>query len=229
MADMKKLSGNQLKVIALIAMTIDHIGMQIFKEYRILRIIGRIAFPIFAYMIAEGCRYTKSKKKYLQTMVISAAVCQVAYFFALDSLYQCILVTFSLSLLLIFAYDKASKNTDAKSYGILFVTFLGVLFLTEVLPNILKGTDYRVDYGFWGVVLPLLVYIGEGKAQKLMYAAAGLTLVAADFGGVQWYAFAALPFLALYSGKRGKMQMKNFFYIYYPVHLVVIYLISYII
>ena len=127
MTDIKKLSGNQLKVIALIAMTIDHIGMQIFKEYRIFRIIGRIAFPIFAYMIAEGCRYTKSKKKYLQAVAISATVCQVAYFLALNSLYQCILVTFLLSILLIFAYDKASKNTDAKSYGILFVTFLGAI------------------------------------------------------------------------------------------------------
>ena len=229
MADMKKLSGNQLKVIALIAMTIDHIGMQILPEHRILRIIGRIAFPIFAYMIAEGCRYTKSRKKYLMTMAFWAAVCQIVYLFALNSLYQCILVTFFLSLLLVFAYDNAIKNTDAKSYGLLLVTFLGILFLTEGLPHILLGTDYRVDYGFWGVMLPLLVYIGEGKIQKIAYAAAGLTLVAADFGGVQWYAFAALPFLALYNGKRGKMHMKNLFYIYYPVHLAVIYIISYII
>ena len=229
MADIKKLSGNQLKVIALIAMTIDHIGMQILPKYRILRIIGRIAFPIFAYMIAEGCRYTRNRKKYLMTMAIWGIVCQGAYFFALSSLYQCILVTFFLSLLLIFAYDNAVKKGDAKSYGILLVTFLGVLFLTEGLPHILSGTDYRVDYGFWGVILPLLVYIGENRCQKLVYAAAGLTLVAADFEGVQWYAFAALPLLALYNGKRGKVHMKNLFYIYYPVHLAVIYLISYII
>lgn len=223
------LSGNQLKVIAIIAMTIDHIGMQILSEYRILRIIGRIAFPIFAYMIAEGCKFTKSRKRYLMKILSSALVCQVVYFFALNSLYQCIMVTFVLSLLTVFAYDNAVKKEDAKSYGILFITFFGVFFLTEILPRILAGTDYRVDYGFWGVMLPLFVYAGKDKFQKLFYAALGLLLVAADFGGGQWYALFALPLLAMYNGKRGKIHMKNFFYIYYPVHLVVIYLISYII
>ena len=220
------LSGNQLKVIALIAMTIDHIGMQIFSEYRILRIIGRIAFPIFAYMIAEGCKFTKSRKKYLLGVAVSALICQSAYFFALDSLYQCIMVTFFLSILLIFAYDNATKKEDAKSYSILFGAFLAVLFLTEILPRILTGTDYRVDYGFWGVMLPLLVYAGKNKPQKLLYAAAGLLLITADFGGVQWYAFFALPLLMLYSGKRGKIKMKNFFYIYYPSHIILLQLLA---
>ena len=54
------LTGNQLKLIALITMTIDHVGMMLLPQLRILRAIGRIAFPIFAYMIAEGCRYTHS-------------------------------------------------------------------------------------------------------------------------------------------------------------------------
>ena len=55
------LSGNSLKIIAAIAMTVDHIGVVIFPNFAILRIIGRIAFPIFAFMIAEGCRYTKKQ------------------------------------------------------------------------------------------------------------------------------------------------------------------------
>lgn len=224
-----RLSGNQLKVIAVIAMTIDHIGMQILPQHRFLRIIGRIAFPIFAYMIAEGCRYTKSRKRYFVAIAISAIICQAAYFFALHSLYQCIMVTFLLSLLLIFSYDDATKKGDTKSYGILLLVFLGVLFLTEGLPHIIKDTDYRVDYGFWGVMLPLLIYIGENKKQKLAYSAAGLALIAADFQGMQWYALAAIPILALYSGQRGKYKMKNFFYIYYPLHLLIIYIISYII
>ena len=57
------LNGNQLKIIALIAMTLDHIGKMLLPGFTILQIIGRLAFPIFAYMIAEGCRYTKNRKK----------------------------------------------------------------------------------------------------------------------------------------------------------------------
>ena len=57
------LSGNQLKIIAAISMTVDHLGFILFPSLIILRIIGRIAFPIFAYMIAEGCRYTKNEKR----------------------------------------------------------------------------------------------------------------------------------------------------------------------
>ena len=67
MVTMKKirfLSGNMLKVIAAITMTVDHIGVIFFPSSNILRIIGRIAFPIFAFMIAEGCKYTKNKFRY---------------------------------------------------------------------------------------------------------------------------------------------------------------------
>ena len=58
------LTNNQLKIIAMISMLIDHIGVAMFPNVMILRIIGRLAFPIFAYMIAEGCFYTKNKARY---------------------------------------------------------------------------------------------------------------------------------------------------------------------
>ena len=57
------LSGNALKIIGAITMLIDHMGVVLFPGIAILRIIGRISFPIFAFMIAEGCRYTKNKLK----------------------------------------------------------------------------------------------------------------------------------------------------------------------
>ena len=59
------LTGNQLKLIALFAMTCDHVGMQIFPQLLWLRMIGRLAMPIYAFMIAEGCRHTRNRKKYL--------------------------------------------------------------------------------------------------------------------------------------------------------------------
>ena len=65
MNKIKCLTGNQLKIFALIAMTLDHIGLELLPQYPFLRIIGRLAFPLFAYMIAEGCRYTKNRTRYL--------------------------------------------------------------------------------------------------------------------------------------------------------------------
>ena len=65
-----RLSSNALKLIALVSMTVDHIGLILFPQYRVLRIIGRIAFPIFAYMIAEGCRYTSNRIRYFLTIFL---------------------------------------------------------------------------------------------------------------------------------------------------------------
>lgn len=74
------LTGNQLKLIAMAAMTLDHIGVYLLPQALILRIIGRLALPIYAYMIAEGCRYTRSRKQYLLRIAGLAAVCQAVYF-----------------------------------------------------------------------------------------------------------------------------------------------------
>ena len=112
---MKKgyLSGNQLKIIALIAMTCDHAGVQLFPDFLLLRIIGRLAMPIYAYMIAEGCRHTRNMGKYLGTMLAFAALCQGVYFFAMGSLYMSILVTFSLAIGLIFLIQQAKDGFAA--------------------------------------------------------------------------------------------------------------------
>ena len=101
------LTGNQLKLIAMIAMTCDHVGLSLFPQLQILRIIGRLAFPIYAFMIAEGCRYTRDRRKYLLSISALALLCQLVYWFMMGSLYQCILVTFSLSICLIYALDHA--------------------------------------------------------------------------------------------------------------------------
>ena len=66
----KGLTGNQLKLIAVITMTIDHIGLAFFPQQMLFRVIGRLAFPIYAYMIAEGCRYTRSMGKYLRGIIL---------------------------------------------------------------------------------------------------------------------------------------------------------------
>ena len=224
---MKRLIGltnNQLKILALIFMTVDHIGVRLFPKYTILRIIGRLAYPIFAYMIADGCRYTRNKRKYILTMGAFAAVCQIVYFFAMGSLYQCILVTFTLSIALIFAYEAMTLERTARSSAVAFTVFIATAFICIGLPYLVKG--FKVDYGFCGVILPFLIYMGRNDIEKLLLCAAGLSLIALDSAQTQWFSFLALPLLAAYNGKRGKYNLKYLFYVYYPLHLVVIYAIS---
>jgi len=218
------LTGNQLKILALVAMTCDHVGKFLFPHVVWLQLFGRIAYPIFAYMIAEGCTYTKDRKSYLGLLALSAAVCQAVYLFVMHSLYQCIMVTFMLSVSLIFALDYAKAQKKTKGFFVAVGAALGVYVLTEVMPEVVPG--FYIDYSFWGVMLPVFVYCVQGKWNKLGMAAIGLILLAADSNRLQWYALFAVPILALYNGERGKTRMKYLFYVYYPVHLAVVYLLG---
>lgn len=215
----RRLSGNALKILAMIFMTCDHVAVELLPDWDFLRMIGRLAMPIYAYMIAEGCRFTHDRKKYLWRLSSLALLCQVVYFFAVGSLYQCILVTFSLSVCLIWALE-----TSPKSWGLL--VFLASAFLCEGLPVLLKGTDFAVDYGIVGVCLPALVYFGRTREEKLLGFTVGLILLALQYGGIQWFGLGAVPLLMLYSGERGKLSIGRLFYFYYPAHLVVIYGLS---
>ena len=214
-----KLTSNQLKLLAMLTMTLDHIGVQMFPGALWLRIVGRLAFPIYAYMIAEGCAHTRNRRKYLLQMAGLALLCQLVYFFAMGSLFQCILVTFTLSILLIYACDTGSRPLTA-------LALLGVAFVTVALPRMLPGTDFAIDYGFFGVLVPVAAYLGKTHREKLLFTAGALVALAWSVGGIQWYSLAALLPLALYGGQRGKRRMKWLFYLYYPLHLAAIYGIS---
>ena len=220
------LSGNQLKIIALIAMTCDHVGKVLFPDITWLIAIGRLSFPIFGYMIAEGCKFTKNRKRYLVTMFVLALLCQFVFFVAEGSLYQCVLVTFSLSIILIYIIDYTMKKHTLKSFGYLALGLTSVYFITEVLPVILKGTDFYVDYGFFGAMLPVFVFMADGGCKKIVSVSLALVLLSFSLNGIQWFSLFSIPLLAIYNGKKGKLNMKNLFYIYYPVHLAVIYFIS---
>ena len=214
-----KLTSNQLKLLAMLTMTLDHIGVQMFPGALWLRIVGRLAFPIYAYMIAEGCAHTRNRRKYLLQMAGLALLCQLVYFFAMGSLFQCILVTFTLSILLIYACDTGSRPLTA-------LALLGVAFVTVALPRLLPGTDFAIDYGFFGVLVPVAAYLGKTHREKLLFTASALVALAWSVGDIQWYSLAALLPLALYGGQRGKRRMKWLFYLYYPLHLAAIYGIS---
>lgn len=224
--DLRCISGNQLKLLAMAAMTLDHIGVALLPQVAWLRWAGRLAMPIFAYMIAEGCRYTRSRGRYLAQLAALAALCQVVYFVAMGSLYMCILVTFSLSVCLIWLLDTAMKRNTMRHWLAAFGSFWVIYFLSQVLPALLPGTDYAIDYGFVGICLPVMIWLGRNAGQRWLLTALGLGMLGWYYGGSQWLGLLALIPLALYSGQRGKRPMKYLFYIYYPAHLAVIHLLS---
>ena len=220
------LTGNQLKLIAMVCMTLDHIGLLLLPRLTILRVIGRLAFPVYAYMLTEGCIYTRSMGKRLGVLVLSAAVCQGVYLVALGSLYMYILVTFSAGVGLIWLAKWAQNRKTPYAWGALLLGILLAFFISEILPRLLKGTDFGVDYGFVGIALPLCLYLCKSKGLKLAVLAVGLSLLVIDTWDIQVFALLSLPLLALYNGQRGKGNFKWGFYLYYPLHLAVLYAIA---
>lgn len=218
------LSGNQLKILAVIFMTIDHIGLHLFPGVSIFRIIGRLAFPIFAFTFAEGCKYTKNRARHFFVLAIFAALCQAVYIFFMKSLYMNILITLSLSAVIIYSLDFARKTRSFLSYILAFAVLFGVFGICCILPSII-GRGFAIDYGFYGVMLAPLIYLGKTKQEKLFLLSAGLLLLAPTIGTRQLFSVFAIPITALYNETRGKWRMKNFFYLYYPIHLVIIYLL----
>ena len=223
---MLRLNNNQLKLLAMMFMLCDHVGKFLLPQWLPLQILGRLAMPIFAYMIAEGCRYTRNRTRYFLQLFLLATGCQLVYFFAMGSLYQSILITFSLSMVLIFSIDFFQQKNDLFSGVVAFAAAATVLLVCLALPRWLSGTDFQIDYGLFGVLLPVAVYFAPTKPAKLAACAAALTAVALMLGGLQWYSLFSLPLLALYNGQRGKWKLKYLFYIFYPAHLALIYLIG---
>ena len=210
------LTGNQLKLIAAAAMLLDHMGILLFPHIAIFRILGRLAYPVFAFMIAEGCRYTRNKLRYFLMLFGLGAGCQLVYYFFSGDTYLNILLTFSVSVLLIYALQASYEDTRNQAlWSVVFgAGFLGAFGLTKIAP---------IDYGFWGILTPVLVSFAHIRKfphwAAVLMLGTGLLFLGADLGANQQFALLALPLLLLYSGKRGKGNMKYFFYIFYPVHL----------
>ncbi len=219
------LSGNTLKIIAAISMLIDHIGYIFFPDVIIFRIIGRLAFPIFAYMIAEGCRYTKNKLRYFLTIFILALVCQCAYFYSEGDMYLNVLLTFSLSIALIFSLQHCLK---ALRQGLYIKALLFPLLVTLIYIFTLY---FEIDYGFPGIMLPLFASVVTPKDEysrtfNVALFTVGLFILSLSLGGIQYYSLYASVLLLMYSGARGKYKMKYFFYVFYPLHLVILEIIN---
>lgn len=232
------LTGNMIKIIAAALMVADHVGVILGQADGILRILGRLSMPLFAYMIAEGAKYTKNKTKYLGMIAGLAAICQLVYYFALNDTYMCILVTFSLSIALIYALDFVkwaylSGKGGRMSKILSPLLFFGLTGLVYYLTTLLM-----IDYGFFGIMMPVFASITDMRGYEIPekakwieghYVRVGLMMIPMlvrmiNAESIMWYSFLAIPILLLYSEKRGKWKMKYFFYIFYPLHLVIIFI-----
>ena len=222
----KFLTGNALKLLAALFMTIDHIGVVLFPRVLMLRIIGRLALPIFAYMIAEGCKYTRNRKKYFGMIFILATVCQIVYFLVDGTLYLSILYTFSLSILTVYAMQNL-KNRGTTASCLLFLLTVSAVWVLNLI--------FTIDYGFWGCMLPVFAAVFHStKKDRLPVSIGmlgiGLVLLSLDLGdSIQILSLGSLPLLLCYNGRRGKWNLKYFFYIFYPVHLAVIQCIAWLV
>lgn len=230
------LSGNALKLIAAAAMLTDHVGLMFFPGNLLFRLVGRLALPIYGFMIAEGCKYTKNRLKYFLSVFLLGAVCQVVYWFFAGSTYFSILITFSLSILTLYSLQFFRETLFDPAAGMGRKTAALLCFPTAVGAVWLLNRVLTIDYGFWGCMLP--VFAGAFQRRRGIPADAlsgldkplisvamlslGLLVLAWDLGGIQIYALMAVPLLLCYSGRRGKGNLKYFFYIFYPVHLVLL-------
>ncbi len=222
------LSGNQIKLVAMAAMFSDHFGKAFFPDVLLFQVFGRIAFPLFAYMIAEGCRYTRNRLRYFLGIFLLGVACQAVYFAAMRSLYQNILLTFSLSIACIFSIDAFwRKKRPLTALGMACVLLLS-LFLCLFAPSLPHFTGFELDYGIYGVFLPIAFYYVKGKYLKLFPFVILLFFRSVFQRGTHPFAFLALPFLLLYNGKRGKYKLKYLFYIFYPAHLALIQIFSWL-
>lgn len=224
----KGLNGNTLKVIAAVTMLLDHTGMILFPRIEAFRLIGRIAFPLFAFFIAEGCRYTHNKRKYLGMILFLGLIFHAVFVLATGQTLFNIFITFSFSIILIYLLQKVKKEVREGTWKNKILS--GILLFGMLIFTYLFTGCFEVDYGFFGIMLPVIVSLFDGLwKRKAAFLAGNLLLVAAIHTYFQSFCLLAVPILFLYNGTRGKYKMKYFFYVFYPVHLVILFLLGVII
>lgn len=202
----------QLKCVAIVTMLIDHVGAIFFPEYLVFRYIGRIAFPIFCFLLVEGFFHTRDIRKYLFRLGVFALISEIPYDLAfrgtvLEFEKQNVFFTLFIGVALMYALEQCSEWP---------------IKIVEVLLAMSFAVFLCTDYSFKGILLISIYYffrkykwlkVGLGAFWNLLW------------GEIQRYGILASLLLAVYNGERG-YPLKYFFYVFYPLHLFVLYLIS---
>ena len=215
--NIKPLSQEGLKLIACVTMLLDHVGAIFFPSSLWLRIIGRLAFPIYCFLLAEGAHYTKNPTKYALRLLIGLILAEIPFDLAHGSIsfaQQNVMFTLLLGFLAIQVIKHCS----------------GPMRFAALLP-ILAAELLRTDYGAMGVLTVLLFYITREMEERRMLQTVGLlalgfSVFTSSF--IQPLAALAMIPISLYSGE--KVSRSNLlqwgFYLFYPAHLLVLWLIS---
>jgi hypothetical protein len=207
-----------LKWLALATMTIDHIGLVLYPQVSILRIIGRLAFPIFSYLLVLGMESTHNPRRYFYRMLGFAFLSQIPFAIANEiPIWQHLNIFFTLSLGIILIYSLEKNN---------------ILFIIPFVASII----IPVDYGIYG--LATILFLHEMRSFKWTGVAflVSMNLLLIPFASYQPLALLALPIILLHTnGKLNFTLLKKetkypkitryFFYAYYPIHLLVLSLI----
>jgi hypothetical protein len=203
------LSGSSLKVIAMVTMVIDHTACYFISdgwEYECMRGIGRIAFPIFAFLIAEGYRHTRRKWNYGRHLLIFAFISEIPWMLLHTDGSHNVLFTLLAGLCCIAILDKLENHKILP-----FLVVLVIALATSVL---------NTDYGIQGVALVLIFYLFKDKLLLQLLFALPLFY---DFHPLG--ILASFGLISLYNGERGFIKgsySKFLFYAFYPCHLIVI-------
>lgn len=234
------LTSNMLRVFAVIFMLSDHIWATYMSFGDWMTYVGRMAFPIFAFQIAEGFAHTSSFKKYALRLLGFAVISEIPFnlFYSsrlFNPYHQNVLFTLLLGLLAVSVIDNIKKNKTAKNIS-LSVLWLLLITITSVIGF--------VDYGFLGVLTVVMFYIFKNFPFAWVLQLVAIVLINIVFfeGQVliveilgktfeipyQGFAVFALIPIWLYGGKKGKSSkvMQYGFYAFYPIHMLILYLIK---
>ncbi len=228
-----------LHIMAMVFMTCDHLwGTDLLGEYTFLTWIGRLTFPIYAFMIAEGYAHTSDLKKYLKRLLVFALVAEIPYDLMTEATIfypfgQNVLWTFILSLLCMKSVDKVRENKKP----VIGCILAGLVVLGFYLAATITMVDYMGD----GLLMAMVFFIfrGEKWYHKLLQIGGillinlemmkGLVYPVEIFGRVfeipeQGFAIFALIPIMLYNGKQGPKNKftKYLFYTYYPAHMLIL-------
>ena len=224
---MTGISGFQLKWIGIVTMAIDHIGHVLFPQCWMLRVIGRLAFPIFCFLLVEGFHYTHDRKRYALRLAAFAVISELPFNIAIFGnwfvpQHQNVFWTLTIGVLMMTVLEYIDEKQSEAAFGVLKIgTVLLAMLLTVVL---------RTDYSEKGIFMIFLFYTFYQNRRVAALSVAGYNLALSlwQLGSVQGAAaLSAVPILC-YNGKEGK-KMKYFFYLFYPVHLLLLHVISLIV
>ena len=243
------LSGSTLKLIAVISMFIDHTGAAILGRmlltrtyintqaytvwvtnysalhsiYRLMRDIGRIAFPIYCFLLVEGFLRTRDAKKYAMRLGAFALVSEVPFDLAfkarvLEGRYQNVFFTLFLGLLTMMAVDWVYRNVWDENRTLRRIV-CPMIAAAAVLVGCLAAHFLHTDYGAKGIMCIMVLYLTRRWKPVQLLAGAIAFL---------WEVPAPVAFVpvAIYNGKRG-LRLKYLFYAFYPAHLLLLYLVSF--